>query len=74
MLVVARRDAVPPRTIVFGLVRDRRPVRVTIAGDTHTLKPGALGSFIDVRSGVLDLDGASVSTSVGGRTLTRPLG
>ena len=74
MLVVARRDAVPRRTIVYGLVRDRRPVHVTIAGETRTLKPGALGSFILVRSGVPDLEGARVSTSVGGRTMTRPLG
>ncbi|MDX6678511.1 MAG: hypothetical protein QOE31_2563 [Solirubrobacteraceae bacterium] len=75
MLVAAERRAGPPaRTIVYGLVRDRGPVRVTIAGETSTLRPGALGSFIDVRSGVLDFTGARVSTAVGDRTATRPLG
>jgi hypothetical protein len=75
MLVAVRTDAQPqPRTIVYGLVRDRRQVRVTIGGVARTLKPGALGSFIDVRSGVLDLAGATVSTLVDGRTKTRRLG
>ena len=64
----------PQRTIVFGIARDRRPVRVTIAGLTRTVSPGGLGTFIDVREGVVDMTGASVATTVGGRTIRRRLG
>ena len=45
--------------------RDRRPVRVTIAGVTRTVSPGGLGTFIDVREGVVDMTGATVTTTVG---------
>ena len=41
-----------PRTIVFGMARDRRPVRVTMGGETRTVTPGGLGTFVDVRTGL----------------------
>jgi hypothetical protein len=75
LLVTTQRRGEPEqRTIVYGLTRAQRPVRVTIGGRTHRLRPGPLGSFIDVRAGVLDLRGATASTRVGGRTVSRPLG
>jgi hypothetical protein len=74
LLVTAQWRGEPERrTIVYGRTRGVRPVRVTIGGRTHTLQPGRLGTFVDVRAGVLDLRGATASTSVGGRTVTRPL-
>lgn len=74
LVAVHHRPRPGARTIVYGLARERHPVRVTIAGRTHTLRPGAFGSFIDVRAGRLNLSGATVSTSVGGRTVRRGLG
>jgi hypothetical protein len=74
IVAVQRRRYPETRTIVYGLARERRPVRVTIAGKTRTLRPGALGSFIDVRAGLFDMRGASASTTVARRTVSRPLG
>lgn len=75
LLVAAQIRGQPlPRTIVYGLARDRRPVRITIGGRTTTLRPGALGSFIDLRVGILNLRGAEVATTAGGRPLRRRLG
>jgi hypothetical protein len=75
LLVTTQSRAVPEqRTIVYGRTRGVRPVRVTIGGRTHTLAPGPLGTFVDVRVGVLDLRGATAWTRVGGRTVRRPLG
>jgi hypothetical protein len=62
------------RTVVYGLARDRQPVRVTIGGVTSTVTPRGLGSFIVVRRGVLDMRGASASTMVGDRPVRRLLG
>jgi hypothetical protein len=72
--VADRRPDPEPRTVVFGLSRQGRPVRITIAGETRTLQPGAFGSFVDVRVGVFDMAGATASTTVDGRTVTRRLG
>jgi hypothetical protein len=74
LAAVERRGVAPQRTITFGMVRDRRPVRITLAGETHTVTPGGLGTFIDVRSGVLEMDGAVVSTPAEGGTIERQLG
>jgi hypothetical protein len=63
-----------PRTVVYGLARDRWPVRVTIGGVPSTVTPRGLGSFIVVRRGVLDMSGASASTMVGDRPVRRLLG
>jgi hypothetical protein len=63
-----------PRTIVYGLAREYGPVRVTIDGKTRTLRPGPFGAFIDVRAGVLDMRGATASTTIRGSTVTRRLG
>ncbi len=74
LLVTVRQRSQPEaRTIVYGLSRGRDPVRVTIGGKTHSLRPGPFGSFVDVRAGRLSLSGAVVSTSVGGRTVRHPL-
>jgi hypothetical protein len=62
-----------PRTVIYGLARDRRPVRVTIRGMTSTVHPHGLGSFIAVRRGLVDKRGAIVSTKVGSRTVHRRL-
>jgi len=64
----------PQRTVVYGMTRDRAPVRLTVAGVTRTVKPGGLGTFIDVREGLANLRGATATTSVGGRTTRRSLG
>jgi len=74
IVAVQRRPQPEPRTIVYGLAREGRTVRVTIAGETRTLQPGAFGSFVDVRAGFLDMAEASVSTTVGGRPVSRRLG
>jgi hypothetical protein len=74
LVVVQRRSHPEERTIVYGLARERHPVRITIGGVTHMLRPGPFGSFVDVRAGRPDLGGAKVSTSVAGRTVSRVLG
>jgi hypothetical protein len=75
LLVTATLRAHPePRTVVYGLAREYGLVRVTIAGKARTLRPGPFGTFIDVRAGLLDTRGATVSTTVRGRTVTRRLG
>jgi hypothetical protein len=74
LVSVQLRGTPEKRTIVYGLARERRPVRVTIAGETRTVRPGPFGTFLDVRSGLLDMRGATVSTTVAGRTISRPLG
>ena len=73
LVAVQRRGIAPQRTIIFGMTRDRQPVRVTVGGKTRTVAPGGLGTFIDVR-GELDRHGAVVSTTVGGRSVRRQLG
>lgn len=73
LLVAVQYDAAPPRTVVYGLARDRRPVKVTIAGETRTVAAGALGTFIDVREGLADMRGASATTTVAGRVERRAL-
>jgi hypothetical protein len=64
----------PQRTVVYGIARDRQPVRITIDGLTRTVAPGGLGTFVDVREGIHDMHGATVTTTVGGRTTRRALG
>jgi hypothetical protein len=72
--VADRRPGPEARTVVYGLARDGQPVRITIAGETRTLQPGAFGSFVDVRAGVFDMAGANASTTVHGQTIRRRLG
>jgi hypothetical protein len=74
LVAVQRREQPTARTIVYGLTRGTQPVRVTIAGRTRMLRPGALGSFVDVRAGVFDMRGARASTTVAGATVSRRLG
>jgi hypothetical protein len=75
LLVTASRRSQPePRTIVYGLAREYGPVRITIAGTTRTVRPGPFGTFIDVHTGLLDTRGATVTTTVGGGTVSRRLG
>ncbi len=74
LVAVQHRPRAPQRTIVYGLSRDRQPVRITIAGVTRTVIPGGLGTFVDVREGVAQMRGATVTTTVGGRPMRRELG
>ena len=75
LLAAAQRHALAPsRTIIFGMARDRRPVRVTMAGETRTITPGGLGTFVDVRTGLGDRRGIVVATTAGGRPIERDLG
>jgi hypothetical protein len=74
LVTISVRGLPEPRTIVYGLAREYGLVRVTIAGETRTLRPGPFGTFIDVRAGVLDRRGATASTTVAGHTVTRRLG
>lgn len=73
LVVVHQRPRPEARTIIYGLARERHPVRITIGGRTTTLRSGAFGSFLYVRAGRLDLSGGTVSTSVAGRTVTHDL-
>lgn len=41
-----------PRTVVYGIARDRRPVAVTLAGRTTTVEPHGQGVFIVAAVGV----------------------
>lgn len=75
LVAVHHRAIAPQRTIVFGLARDRQPVRITVGGVTRTVVPGGLGSFVDVRTGLFRRrGGAVVSTTAAGRTVRRHLG
>ena len=75
LAAVQHRARAPQRTIVFGLARDRRPVRITVGGETRTITPGGLGSFVDVRTGLFKRGAAAVvSTTADGRTVRRKLG
>ena len=75
LLVAAHYQArAPQRTVVYGLARDRKPVRITIDGESRTVTPGGLGSFIDVREGLADMSGAHATTTVDGRPTRRELG
>ena len=75
LVAVQYRAVAPQRTIVFGLARDRQPVRITVGGETRTVTPGGLGSFVDVRAGLFKrMGGAEVSTTADGRTVRRELG
>lgn len=74
LVTISVRGDPEPRTIVYGLAREYGLVRVTIAGKARTLRPGPFGTFVDVRAGVLDRRGATASTTVAGRTVTRRLG
>jgi len=74
LVTISLRGSPEPRTIVYGLAREYGLVRVTIAGKVHTLRPGPFGTFIDVRAGLPDRRGATVSTIVRGRTVTRRFG
>lgn len=73
LLVAVHYDPAPSRTVVYGLARDQRPVKVTVAGETRTVAAGALGTFIDVREGLADMRGASATTTVGGRPVRQAL-
>jgi len=74
LITVQRRGKPEKRTIIYGLAREYRPVRVTVAGETRTVRPGPFGTFLDVRPGLLTMRGATVSTTIAGRTVSRPLG
>ncbi|MGH2942855.1 MAG: hypothetical protein ACRDLN_08810 [Solirubrobacteraceae bacterium] len=75
LLIAVQRYGEPERrTVAYGISDGQGPVRITIAGTTRTLRPGPLGSFVDVRAGVLSVRGATASTTIDGRTVTRRLG
>lgn len=71
-LVAATEQRTQPaaRTVVFGLSRLRGPVTIRIGGTARRVRPGALGAYVAVYEGRLDLTGATVT--VGKRTF--PLG
>ena len=72
VLAVFRRQAQPaPRTIVFGLTTGRAPIVVRFAGETRRIEPAALGAFVTVYEGVREARGATVTTTVDGRRITR---
>jgi len=71
--VFQRRE--PPRTVVYGISRDRRPVTVRVGTATRTLRPGGLGAFIGVLAGTPDIsDATATTTAPSGRTVTRRIG
>jgi hypothetical protein len=74
LVTVQRRGLPEKRTITYGLAPEGAPVRVTIGGKTRTLQPGVFGNFLDVRPGVPNMRGASASTTVAGRAISRRLG
>jgi hypothetical protein len=71
---VERRTDPAERTIVYGIVRTHDPVRVRVDGVEKTVRPGALGAYVFAFEGIKDLDGATVTLTVDGRRITRPLG
>jgi hypothetical protein len=71
---VEQRSQPAERTIAYGLVRSDDPVRVRFGDEVQTVRPGALGAYIAVFEGVKDLSTGTVSVTVDGRRITRPLG
>jgi hypothetical protein len=71
---VERRTYPAKRTIAYGLVRSDDPVRVRFGEEVRTVQPGALGAYIAVFEGVKDPSTGSVTLTVDGRRITRPLG
>ena len=69
---VERRTDPAARTVVYGLVRSRDPVRIRFQGVDETVRPGALGAYVAAYDGVKD--GGTVTLTVDGRRITRPLG
>jgi hypothetical protein len=71
---VHQRTQPAARTVVFGLSAGRSAVRVVLGGRERSVEPGALGGFVAVYTGLPDLEGASATTEVGDREVSRPLG
>ena len=71
---VDRRGQPAARTIVYGLTRAEGKVRVRIGDRVRAVRPGALGAYVIVFPGVLDLSEGTVSVVVDGRRITRRLG
>ena len=64
----------PARTTVYGITQSRSPLRIRLGGSVRTVRPGALGAYVTVYAGMRDLSGATISTVVDGRRITRRLG
>jgi hypothetical protein len=62
------------RTVVYGLSRARGSVVVRLGGRTRRIRPGALGAFVLVYEGMVDLTGATVTVRSGPGRKTYPLG
>jgi hypothetical protein len=74
MNAVDRRAQPAARTIVYGLTRGEGNVRVSFGDRVKTVRPGALGAYVVVYPGILDLSEGTVSAVVDGRRITRTLG
>ncbi len=62
------------RTVVYGLSRARGPVVVRVGGGERRVRPGALGAFVLVYEGLVDLTGATVTVRGEDGRKTYPLG
>jgi hypothetical protein len=71
LAAVERRTDPAARTIVYGIVRVHDPVRIRFRGVDETVRPGALGAFVAAYDGIRD--GGTVTLTVDGRRVTRPL-
>jgi hypothetical protein len=62
------------RTVVYGLSRARGPVVVRVGGRERRIRPGALGAFVLVYEGMVDLTGSTVTVQGEKGRKTYPLG
>ena len=72
-VVVEQRPRPAERTIVYGLIDTRDPVRIELQGRARSVRPGALGGFVMVYEGLLDARGGTLRTRIDGRAVRRPL-
>ena len=71
---VDQRTLPAERTVVYGLSRARGPVVVRLGGRVRRVRPGALGAFVLVYEGMVDLTGATVTVRTEDGSDTYPLG
>jgi len=74
VLTAVERRPQPARTVVYGLTRARRPVRIRVGGKERVVTPGALGAYVSVFTGLPDISEGTVSVVADGRRRSFPLG
>ena len=58
---VEQRSQPTARSVVFGLSRVQGPVTIRIGDSVRRVRPGALGAYVAVYAGMVDLTGATIT-------------